>query len=260
MTSRSDPYSAGSAAGWSRGISRLREGHRSIDWYLWLLVMSTFVPVFAFSAYLLWNFVSLERRSYEQRLQQAAIDLANDIERDIEGLSVKLSTLATSPSLHRGDLAEFHAQASKASGPGSNIVVLDLGLQQIVNTLVPYGTPLPKAADQQTALRVIASKSPQVSDLFTGAVARELRLNVMVPVLQDGQALQDGQVRFVLLLSFRPERMLQLMRAQSLPPGWVSALSDRQGRLIARSELHERFVGTSLSSDRLAKRDESVVT
>jgi PAS domain S-box-containing protein len=231
--------------------------------------MSTFVPVFAFSAYLLWNFVSLERRSYEQRLQQAAIDLANDIERDIEGLSVKLATLATSPSLHRGDLAEFHAQASEASGPGSNIVVLDLGLQQIVNTLVPYGTPLPKAADQQTALRVIASKAPQVSDLFTGAVAPELRLNVMVPVLQDRQALQDGQVlqdgqyrqvRFVLLLSFRPERMLQLMRAQSLPQGWVSALSDRQGRLIARSELHERFVGNSLSSDRLAKRDESVVT
>src|SRR5262249_5005588 len=161
MTSPSEPFSAGSPARWVRGNFPLREGHRAIDWELLLLVMSTVVPGFAVSAYLLWNFVSLERRSYEQRLQQAAIDLANDIERDIEGLSVKLSTLATSPSLHRGDLAEFHAQASKASGPGSNIVVLDLGLQQIVNTLVPYGTALPKTADPQTALRVIASKSPQ---------------------------------------------------------------------------------------------------
>jgi PAS domain S-box-containing protein len=249
MTSRIEPYGADSAAGWWwRGISRLRERRRSIDWYLWLLVVSTFVPAFAFSAYLLWNFVSFERRSYEQRLQQAAIDLANDIDRDIEGLIVKLATLATSPSLRRGDLAEFHAQASEASGRGSNIVLLDLGLQQIVNTLVPYGTALPKSADPQTALRVIATKAPQESDLFTGAVARELRLNVMVPVLQ------DGEVRFVLLLSFRPERMLQLMQGQGLPQGWVSALSDRQGRVIARSELHERFLGTNLSSDRLAAR------
>src|SRR5262249_39550868 len=153
-----------------------------IDWYLWLLVMSTFVPAFAFSAYLLWNFVSFEQRSYEQQLQQTAIDLASDIDRDMEGLTVKLSTLATSPSLRRDDLAEFHTQASEAAGPGSNIVVLDLGLQQIVNTLVPYGTALPKTADPQTALRAIATKSPQVSDLFAGAVAGTLRLNVVVPV------------------------------------------------------------------------------
>jgi hypothetical protein len=146
MTPHDDHYGVGSGAGWWRGISQLWEGRRSIDWYLWLLVVSTFAPTFAFSAYLLWNSINFERRSYEQQLQQTAIDLANDIDRDIEGLIVKLSTLATSPSLHRRDLAEFHAQASEASGHGSNIVVLDLGLQQIVNTLVPYGTALPPHA------------------------------------------------------------------------------------------------------------------
>ena len=243
ITSNQHQNGAGSGAGWRRRIFQLLEGHRSIDWYLRLLVVSTLAPALAFSAYLLWNFISFERRSYEHRLQQSAIDLANDIDRDIEGLIVKLSTLATSTSLRRGDLAEFHAQATEVAVDDSNIVVLDLSLKQIVNTLVPYGTALPTTGDLETPRRAIASKSPQVSDLFTGAVAGNLRLNVVVPILQ------QGEVRFILLLSLFPGRMLQLMQAQGLPPGWVSTLSDRHGKVIARSELHARFVGTTLSLD-----------
>ena len=254
MTSHHGQNGAGSGAGWRRRILQPLEGRRSIDWYLRLLVISTLAPALAFSAYLLWNFISFERRSYEQQLLQSAIDLANDIDRDIEGLIVKLSTLATSPSLHRRDVAEFHAQAAEAAVHDANIVVLDLNLQQIANTLVPYGTALPKTGDPETALRAIASKSPQVSDLFTGAMAGNLRLNVVVPVLQ------QGEVRFILRLSFFPDRMLQLMQAQRLPHGWVSTLSDRQGNVIARSELHERFVGITLSPDLLTARREPVIS
>ena len=254
MTSHQGQNGAGSGAGWRRRIFQPLEGHRSIDWYLQLLVISTLAPALAFSAYLLWNFISFERRSYEQQLQQSAMDLASDIDRDIQSLIVKLSTLATSPSLHRGDLVEFHGQATEAAVHDSNIVVLDLNLQQIANTLVPYGTALPKSADPETALRAIASKSPQVSDLFTGAVAGNLRLNVVVPVLQ------QGEVRFILRLSFFPDRMLQLMQGQRLPHGWVSTLSDRQGKVIARSELHERFVGTTLVPDLPTTRGEPVIS
>src|SRR5262245_18880544 len=254
MTSHQGQNGGGWGAGWRRRILRPSEGGWSIDWYLRLLVISTLAPALAFSAYLLWYFISFERRSYEQRLQQSAMELANDIDRDIEGLIVKLSTLATSPSLHRGDLAEFHAQATENAVHDSNIVVLDLSLQQIANTLVPYGAALPKTADPETALRAIATKSPQVSDLFTGAVAGNLRLNVAVPVVE------QGEIRLILLLSFFPDRMLELTQAQRLPHGWVSTLSDRQGNVIARSELHERFVGTTLSPDLLTARGEPVIS
>src|SRR5262245_54229398 len=126
MTSHQGQNGAGSGAGWRRRILRPLKGGWSIDWYLRLLVISTLAPALAFSAYLLWNFISFERRSYERQLQQSAMELANDIDRDMEGLIVKLSTLATSPSLHRGDLAEFHAQATENDVHHSNLVVLDL--------------------------------------------------------------------------------------------------------------------------------------
>lgn len=79
MTSHHGQNGAGSGAGWRRRFFQPLEGHRSIDWYLRLLVISTLAPAFAFSAYLLWNFISFERRSYERQLQQSAIDLAYDI-------------------------------------------------------------------------------------------------------------------------------------------------------------------------------------
>jgi hypothetical protein len=120
----------------------------SIGWYLRLLAFGTLIPALVFSAYLLWNFAGFERRLYERQLQQAAADLANDIDRDVDGLIVKLSTLATSRSLRRGDLAAFHAQAKEALPDGeANIVVLDLNFQQIANTLVPFGTALPRTGD-----------------------------------------------------------------------------------------------------------------
>src|SRR5262245_24564594 len=97
MTSHHSQNGAGSAA-WRRRILQPLGGGRSIDSYLRLLVISTLAPALAFSAYLLWSFISFEQRSYEQQLQQSAVDLAGDIDRDIEGLIVKLSTLATSPS------------------------------------------------------------------------------------------------------------------------------------------------------------------
>ena len=128
--------------------------------------------------------------------------------------------------------------------------MVDRNLQQLLNTLVPYGTPLPKTGDPETALRVIAAKSPQVSDLFVGAVAGNLRLNVLVPVLY------RTEVRYILLLSFFPERILQIMQAKKLPPGWIMGVSDRQGKVIARSERHERFVNTMLPPELLARRGE----
>ena len=224
---------------------------RSINSYLRLLAFTTLVPAFVFAAYLLGNFASFERRLYERQLQQTAADLASDIDRDVDGLIVKLSTLATSRPLQRGDLAEFHAQAIEAlSERDANLVVLDPSLQQLANTLVPYGTPLPKTGDPETALRAIATKRPQVSDLFVGAVAGNLRLNVAVPVLR------QGEVHLLLLMSFFPERILKIMEGQKLPSGWVTGLSDRKGKVIARSQLNERFVGTMLPPELLSRRDE----
>ena len=48
----------------------------------------------------------------------------------------------------------------------------------------------------------------------------------------------------MLLLGLNPEHLLTILQGQRLGPGWVTAIQDRKGGLLARALAHERFLGT----------------
>ena len=56
--------------------------------------------------------------------------------------------MAASPSLRKGDFAEFQrqAEASLTLRQSGNIMLVDRDMRQLVNTWAPFGTPLEKAA------------------------------------------------------------------------------------------------------------------
>ena len=89
----------------------------------------------------------------------------------------------------------------------------------------------------------LSEKKPIVSDLFLGATARRFILNITMPVYQ------EGRPAYVLIAAFAPERILDILQRQTLTREWVLGVSDRQGRIIARSNQHERFVGQILRDD-----------
>jgi two-component sensor histidine kinase len=231
----------------ARSWFRQHRGGWSVKQRLALLVLAALLPPLLFSAYLLSRFATIDRIQYDQRLKQTVADLADDIHRDLQGMVIILRSLATARSLRQGDFAEFHRQALEVLGDDLRIIVLDPTLQQLVNTNVPYGTPLPKTGDPETARRALQTKAPAISNLFTGAVTHRHSLNVDVPVIE------RGQPRFILVMSFSPDRILGIMRARNLPAGWVTGLTDRNGIVIARSERHEHYVGTALPSELLAR-------
>jgi len=213
-----------------------------------LLALAVVFPALLFSAYLLTRFAGQDREQYEQRLRYAGQDLAQSIDRDLEGIKTTLRTLAVSRPLGSGDFADFHRLANEAlAGSGLIILVLDRTLQQVVNTSVPFGTPLPKTDDPATASRVLKTKQPQVSDLFVGHVMGRPALNVHMPMMR------NGEVRYILIMSLTPERVLGILQALQLPKGWITTLIDSNGKVIARSELHEKFVNTPLPAEILAR-------
>jgi PAS domain S-box-containing protein len=239
----------GVPTGWVRSLPVL-----PLQIYLILLALAVLVPALLFSGYLLTRFSAQDREQYEQRLRYAAQDLAQNIDRDLESIKTTLKTLAVSRPLAAGDFAEFHRQANDAlGGSGLTILVLDRNLQQLVNTGVPFGTALPKSGDPETALKVLESKQPQVSDLFVGRLTRRPAVDVHMPMMR------NGEVRYILIMSFTPERALSLLQALRLPKGWTTTLSDGKGKVIARSELHEQFVNTALPAKLLARRRDPTV-
>jgi hypothetical protein len=106
-------------------------------------------------------------------------------------------------------------------------LLVDHTHQQLINTRVPFGNPLPKTADPRTAQRVFDSKQRQVSDLLIGSVSRQPVINVEVPVLA-GDA-----VRFVLIMALDATHFESLLHGQRLEPQWVTGVTDNEGIILA---------------------------
>lgn len=180
-----------------------------------------------------------ERAIIEQRTLETARALAQTVDRELASAKAALTVLATSPHLASGDLAAFHRQAVDAVRdlPGDNFVLSDPSGQQLVNTLRPYGDPLPLHGNLAHLRRVIETGQPATSDLFVGEVARRLLISVDVPVRR------GDRVAYDLAMGVFPERLAQILTRQQLPPGWVVTIFDSHGTIVARTREAERFVG-----------------
>ena len=118
----------------------------------------------------------------------------------------------------------------------SNIVLIDATGQQLLNTLTPYGTPLPRRPDVATLRQVIGARQPSVSNLIRGPLTQLPLVRIEVPVIRDGQAL------YALAIGLFPEELGQILTKQTLPPGWIATLFDASGAIVARTRNADQFV------------------
>jgi two-component sensor histidine kinase len=207
--------------------------------HLIALSLAALLPMTALAGVLLVRSAEHERVQLEQRLIQVAEGLAGDLDRELSNLVTVLTTLATSPALQSDDLATFHVQAAAAvRGWGSIFLVDPQSFQQVLNTLVPWGTDLPKTGDAATVLRVRDTQLPQVSDYFVGVVSKRPAVDVDIPVIR------DGTLKYVMLLGLAPDHFLPILHNQKLNSEWVTGLVDRNNVLITRSRGHQQFAGT----------------
>ena len=215
--------------------------------HLIAFAIAVVLPITILAGVLLARSAASERAELEARLVQVADDLAEDLDRELSNLVTTLRTLATSPALQADDLAAFHAQATAAvQGWGAVFLVDPTSLHQVLNTLVPWGTPLPKTGDAETVIRVRETGQPQVSDHFVGVVSQRPTFNVDIPIMR------GGKLRYVMLLGLDPQHLLPVLEGQKLDAEWVSSIVDRKGILLARTRGQAQFAGRAypaLASD-----------
>jgi PAS domain S-box-containing protein len=202
-------------------------------------------PGLIFAGVLLWSYSSSERGRYEQEARDAAHRAIAAVDQELTGLQAAAQALATSASLLEGNYEAFNRQAvatlriwSPETTGDTAIVVRDVSGQQVANTRLPWGTPLPKGANLQVDQDVITSKRPVIQDLFTGATANRPIISVRVPVLQ------DDRVTHILSMALEPKRFAAVLQAQNIPASWFATIIDRSDRVVARSRRHEEFLGT----------------
>ncbi len=203
----------------------------SLPVLLVLLPLAILVPLIAFSLFSLSQFASSLHSIDEERIISRARSVSANVDRDIGGLLSTAAALGTSQSLADANYRAFYDEAKLSMNYAhANVLLLDLALQQLINTRVPYGTPLPKSSAPPETREVIDKQIVYVSDLFLGKVADMLVFNVSMPVVI------EGRVRYVLIITAEPSRMQALLEQQELPEGWHAAISDRTGTVIASTD------------------------
>ncbi len=204
------------------------------------IVLACLTPALIGFALLIAHFLQREGNQVKQDSLVSARTLIRAVDRDLlVGLNVARA-LASSPSLDTPELAAFLAQAQGVLGEdfvGYNIVLSDRNGTQLINTLRPLGEPKLDPAAGKRLRRIFESGKPEISDLFIGGVVGGPVVSVRVPVRR------NGEVVYVLSVSFLPDRLGKVLDELRLPNDYVIAILDSQGVIVARTREPERFVG-----------------
>ncbi len=222
-------------SGWLRTRPAL-----SIRARLVLIVLAAAIPLALLSAWTALQLAERERDSRREALVFAARTILSGVEAEIEASLALGSALAAAPALVENDFVSFRKQAEAALErmPGGRIVVSDPAGQQLVNTGLPPGSPLPRRLSLDVPMRAFQTRQPQISDVFVGALARTPIASVEVPVFR------DGQPHVIVSSILEPENFLGLLNRQDTPEGWLLGIIDRVGNFVARSHDHDQRVGT----------------
>jgi PAS domain S-box-containing protein len=210
-----------------------------------LLVMlgcAIVVPLLLFGVYSGIRIADAQFEQVRNGLMSEARTLSAEVDREIVGEIERLQALAGSPSLRQGDFAAFQqqAEASLALRQSGNIMLIDRNMQQLVNTWVPFGTPVGKTGNPTAVETALATGRPQVTGLFIGSIMRQPVFAIIVPVQI------DSENRYVLARSPSEHALERLIAANELPADWHAAVADDGHRIMALSERQDAFVGKEL--------------
>ena len=198
--------------------------------YLALMVAAVLVPVILFSTLSLNMLLKAEREAALKGVRETARISLVSIDRELSNAQSSLRMLATSQYLNNDDLAGFYAQARYADqAAGTWTTLLDEHGQQLVNTAVPYGTPMPPPVAGARVALALAAGTPQISNLIRGVLTQALMVVVDVPVLTP-----SGK-RYVIAQGFKVDHFNRVLNQVNAPATWLAGVFDRNGITIAQT-------------------------
>ncbi|WP_295008998.1 sensor domain-containing diguanylate cyclase [uncultured Dechloromonas sp.] len=224
--------------------------HVSLRTSLFVLVLICVLPGVALCAYLVLANYQLEKRHMASETERLAGQILVELDRELAAMESGLRVLATAEQLKSGELHRFHeiARAALKSQTAYAYVLIDPQGRQILNTLRPYGTPLPASGNPTQLAEIFESGKTVLTDLFVTPLAGKQVIALGVPVYG-----RDGTIIYTLVIGLLPEQLIQLLNRQPIPSGWLAAIIDGSGTVVALSRDGEQFVGRKALPD-LRKR------
>ena len=206
--------------------------------YLVCLILVAVIPPFIYAIMVLQRTNEAQERIFESLLRTSTGSVNRVVEREVTGMFSTLNFLATSEHLETSNFRALHAQAAKAlEETDSHFLVVDRNFNQLLNTRVPFDTPLRKVSDVESATRAFERAERTVSGLFYGRTAQKWVFNVYLPVrLRNGETL-------LLTLTQNADSLAKAVNRDILSPGWSAAVLDEGGHVIVTSDMNSDATG-----------------
>lgn len=199
--------------------------------FLLALTLACLLPIVAISGYAVWQAGDAYRMTATTRLSDTAATLARAIESDIEGRFTALTTISA--------LRTFSAEAASATLTSSRFKGIGLD-GEVALVAFADGKPIGNVSQRLAAVaREAAEKqAPVLSNLHLGRTRADFKIDLALPLAAKGGHDQ------VLVLSIPPEQLIRaLQQKNEALSGILVAVTDGNGRIIARSRDPERVIG-----------------
>lgn len=224
--------------------------------HLALMVGVVLVPVVLVLGYAIASLLDAERDAYLRSMREAARSTSLASDHEWSYATGTASALRHSELLAAGDLAGFYRQCQETNaGTEINTVLSDAGGRQLVNTARPYGVVIPEPTDAIRAriTSVISGGKPLVSNLIVGRATGQYVVTLEFPLL-----FPDDRT-YVLSQWFNAGYLKRAFPTKDIPPQWLIAIFDRDGRTILRNQGPAEYIGKLPKDDlRNALLDEKV--
>ena len=211
-------------------------GGLSLAGYMLLLIAAIMLPMLILIAIVARDYGSAARRTIEAQRLDVASNIKILIEREIDQTAGFLDGISNAPLLRTGNVEFIERVTAVARQRGyHSITVYDLeGRPTLVSAAL--GRPVPAANVGLDEIK--AGSAVFVSNLMVNAGEKPGLYFVSVPISD------EGTVVAMLTAGLPPQRLQRLLFEAGLREGWSAAIVDRDGTLLARSRLAERYVGT----------------
>ena len=209
-----------------------------------LLVAGTTLPLILFAAVLVFNDHEEDRRDASQRALETVRSIRLVLDVEMQRMTGGLEVLALTNTLRSGDFENFRRVAAgfvDQYGKDGVVLVADREGRLLFSSTTSDPESLRPRNNREIVEKTFATKTPQYSNLFLGAVKKRPIVTVEVPVLRDGDVLYD--------ISFSPptEAFQSLIEKQRPSQDWTISIFDRDGINFAHIPNPQQIIGTPAS-------------
>jgi len=212
----------------------------------WQILFGSLLVALSVAALVFLEF-DRERKHLEQNLQLTVTALSKAVDIEVETATTGATMLLASNKdlIERKDFAALHAHLSQAMAQArliEHVALIDRTGQQLINTLMPFGTPLPISKNLDKYVPVFEGGHSSISPLSSGTLSGHHEIFITIPV-----KLRD-QIPYVFVAVVPVSHFNGLLTSLGIPPEWLGNIFDAQGTIIARTRDESKFIGKKVSA------------